>query len=231
MDRQLFVIGEEIWSSIDRDVVVSTCNALEQLNIFKPPFDEFDICVTIKKTDYLKFMKLDNSYSKQLYGEDRVTQIFRFKTKITDKGLRFKYQRKVGKIFVDRENLEECAGLPLSSADHFADIFYCTLLAILSTKNAEKHTELVKKYGPKSLKKPREYRYITTIKIGKITETLRSSATSRGPVRAHLRRGHIRNQRCGEGFKEVKQVFIQPVFVNADDGWIENQRKEYRIKM
>lgn len=40
----------------------------------------------------------------------------------------------------------------------------------------------------------------------------------------------IRNQHFGEGNKEIKKIFIQPVFVNADEGWIENQRKAYVVK-
>jgi hypothetical protein len=38
-------------------------------------------------------------------------------------------------------------------------------------------------------------------------------------------------QHFGVGNKETNKIFIQPVFVNADEGWIENQRKEYRIKV
>jgi len=33
-------------------------------------------------------------------------------------------------------------------------------------------------------------------------------------VRLHLRAGHIRNQACGLGFKDHRQVFIKPVVVN-----------------
>jgi hypothetical protein len=103
------------------------------------------------------------------------------------------------------------------------------LVVLLATKNADKVTEAVKKHGPKSRKRPRAYDYVTTIKIGKITETMRSDGGGQSSVRPHLRRGHIRNQRVGKGLEEVKPIFISPVFVNADEGWINNQRKEYRI--
>lgn len=231
MDRQLFVLGPEIWSSIDRDVVKSTCNALDELNIFEPPFEEFDLQVSIRKADFEKFLKISN----QKLFDNKANQIksrtIRYKVKKIDKEMMFHYKLKCGDRFIDRGDIEKYTYCNIRSEDFFCDLFFSTLIALLATKNVEKHTEIVKKHGAKSKNRPREYKYITTIKIGKITETLRSSATSRGPVRAHLRRGHIRNQRCGEGFKEVKQVFIQPVFVNADDGWIENQRKEYRIKV
>ena len=88
---------------------------------------------------------------------------------------------------------------------------------------------LFRSHGPKSRKRPRSYEYVTTIKIGKITETMRFDGDGHGSVRPHLRRGHIRNQRVGKGLEEVKPIFIHPVFVNADEGWINNQRKEYRI--
>ena len=109
--------------------------------------------------------------------------------------------------------------------------FFATLVTTLATKNVIKETQEIKKHGPKSKKRPRTHKYITTIKIGKITETYSSNESSAGyTVRPHLRRGHIRNQHFGEGNKEIKKIFIQPVFVNADEGWIENQRKAYVIK-
>lgn len=231
MDRQLFVLEPEIWSSIDRDVVESTCDALEELDIFEPPFEEFDLQVSIRKPDIEKFMKLPNQKLPDNEANTIKSRTIRYEVKKINKELMFHYQLKCRGQFIDRKDIEKYTECTTDAEDFFCALFFSTLIALLATKNVEKHTEIVKKHGAKSKKRPREYKYVTTIKIGKITETLRSSATSRGPVRAHLRRGHIRNQRCGEGFKEVKQVFIQPVFVNADDGWIENQRKEYRIKM
>ena len=68
--------------------------------------------------------------------------------------------------------------------------------------------------------------------MGEISETHTSNLqdNSHSSPRPHLRRGHIRNQHYGEGNKEIKKIFIQPVFVNADEGWIENQRKAYVVK-
>lgn len=44
------------------------------------------------------------------------------------------------------------------------------------------------------------------------------------PKRPHFRRGHIRNQRCGEGNNDTKKVWIEPVFVN---GATESDREAY----
>lgn len=112
---------------------------------------------------------------------------------------------------------------------------FATLIVLLATKNIEKQTTETKlqKLKNKTRKRGSTYRYsgITTLRIGKIVDSSDTILNSRDPVRPHLRRGHIRNQRFGEGYKESRQIFIQPVFVNADDGWIENQRKEYRVKL
>jgi len=231
MDRQLFVLGEDIWNSIDCDDVIATSNALQEINMFKAPFEEFDLNITMSGQQYAKFMKVTDD--PESYGADVfMPRTIRYKIRYDETGIFFQYKIKLNNgDFVSRGEIKKNFNDSVKSADHFADVYLSVLIVLLATKNAEKQTEQVKRHGPKSRKRPREYRYITTIKIGKITETMRSNGESRGPVRAHLRRGHIRNQRFGEGLKEIKQIFIQPVFVNADEGWIENQRKEYRVKM
>ena len=108
-------------------------------------------------------------------------------------------------------------------------MYISSLIVLLATKNTIKTTEKIKRHGPKSRKRPREYEYVTTIKIGKITETMRSEGSSGISVRPHLRRGHIRSQHFGVGNKEIKKIFIQPVFVNADEDWIANERRAYKV--
>jgi hypothetical protein len=105
------------------------------------------------------------------------------------------------------------------------------LTVLLATKNAEK--KRVKNTSRSASHKQRQasrlFGYTTTIRIGKITENY-SSGGAGSPMRPHLRRGHVRHQRIGEGRKETKKIFISPVFVNADKGWIESQRKAYVVK-
>jgi hypothetical protein len=240
MDRQLFVLGHDIWKSVDRDSIDATHIALFDANLAKPPFDFFDLKITGAFGDLQKYHRADPH--DKFKDDHTVTEYFRYQTRIPEDGINFefKYQYKKDGIFYSPSDIvmhakrhgysEKDARDLADTANALADCYISALIVLLATKNTEKNTEEVKRHGPKSKKRPRDYRYITTINIGKITETMTSDG-NRGPVRPHLRRGHIRNQRIGEGRKDVKQIFIQPVFVNADDGWIENQRKEYRVKL
>jgi len=105
------------------------------------------------------------------------------------------------------------------------------LLVLLATKNTEK--VVVQNSRKSASKKARDdakhFSHTTILKIGTIDKTYTNRGDgARGPVRAHLRRGHVRKQRIGEGRKDVKTIFIQPVFVNADSGWIDT-RKKYKF--
>lgn len=227
-DLHLFVIGKEIWSSLDLETVRLTSDALEEAGLLFPPFEKFDIRSSMDVRDFCKFNKL-----KYPEGFDNISKdaTFRYITKKDGSSFVYKYWMKDGKKFYSPSEMAYFDKESASSWEYFAELYISVLIALLATKNSDKNTEKIKRHGPLSKKRPREYSYITTIKIGKINETVRLTGESRGPVRAHLRRGHIRNQRIGEGRKETKQIFIQPVFVNADEGWIENQRREYRVKL
>lgn len=251
MDRQLFVLGAEIWSSIHREEIIATGRSMLEAEIYNYPYDEFDISAYGKTKDLMPWVFRESQAHPEIWNslkKDERPMSFHFRYYGFNKKT-FKYSMRVNLggeyVFLPSNSEELLSGFPSlgrhearSMNNRAADAMLGTLLVLLATRNVEKEVlENPKRYKDPASKggvrqiKNKDYKYITTIKIGKITETLRSNATSRGPVRAHLRRGHIRNQRFGEGLKEIKQVFIQPVFVNADDGWIENQRKEYRIKM
>jgi hypothetical protein len=202
------------------------------MKLFRFPFPIFDVQVHLNEKAARVYFS-DKSYDPPIKNFT-----FKFITK-DDVVNEYNYKVKMDEKFLTREEIEFKCGLRGTSFEKTMTIIkgldylslgtLTLLVVLLATKNADKVTESIKKHGPKSRKRPRNYDYITTIKIGKITETMRSDGDGRGSVRPHLRRGHIRNQRVGEGLKEIKPIFIQPVFVNADEGWINNQRKEYRI--
>jgi hypothetical protein len=121
-------------------------------------------------------------------------------------------------------------GMPHDVSDNMHAFIYKALITLLATRNCER--KVVENTPRAKAKKARDdsryYSATTYISIGRITETHRSQGGSRGPTRAHLRRGHVRRQRFGEGRSEVKTIFIPPVFVNADREWIAD-RKKYKL--
>jgi len=250
MDRQLFVLGNEIWSSILKEDIVATGKSMVDANIYNYPYKEFDI-MAFGESRYLFdwIFEFDSykDYDWNSLKQDTSIMVFKFRYYGLN-GPEYNYSMGIKRggqwVYLPRGSHEL---LSQFDGDHdrvhimndlTAEAILSTLLVMLATRNVNKDvlhspkrfSDPMSKNGIKQIRN-KDYKYITTIKIGKITETMRSDGESRGPVRAHLRRGHIRNQRFGEGLKEIKQIFIQPVFVNADEGWIENQRKEYRVKM
>ena len=224
----LFRIEEKIWDSVDYITILDTAAALEKAGLDQPPYATFDIQATLNHKIMARLFSNWNAH----IGPPTKTLAFRYKYENNQLTSRLKFNDtwfdrggierlcKVGKI-----NSDELCG----EIERISSFLIHTLFALLATKNAEKTTEKVKKHGPKSRKRPREYDYITNIRIGKITETCRSEGDGCSAVRPHLRRGHIRNQRVGKGLSEIKPIFIAPCFINADENWINNQRKEYRL--
>lgn len=226
--KHLFTIGEDVWNSVDFDTLRDTAFAMNDAGLLHMPYPEVDVQGTITKHAL-----------KQIFcniSEETPIKSYTFRYFAAEKLEDVRFAFKMGDKFVDIDDFVSeyvKQGKTVKEANNslrqMASYYAITLLVLLATKNAKKTTEKIKKHGPKSRKRPREYDYITTIKIGKITETQRGDGDGQSSVRPHLRRGHIRNQRVGKGLSEVRPIFIQPCFINADESWINNQRKEYRI--
>jgi hypothetical protein len=104
-----------------------------------------------------------------------------------------------------------------------------TLTVVLATKNVIKK-EVVNKLARLGIGlKKNPYHKTTTLTIGKVTEKADGKGGHDGSHRRpHLRRGHKRDQRYGPNWQYTRQIFIEPVFVNADEGWIA-ERTAYNV--
>lgn len=229
----LFKIASNIFESITLEDIDKTAKDMELVGLLQAPYDIFRIQV---KLNLVIDLIIRAAPVGQIEQDDversrmpRAEVVFEYKwvggndvellMYSSSDGVNFNI---IGEDFFNEKNNEwtEWCGFTL-----------CRILVVLlATKNIKKDVQTCNKPNSRNRRERTlsKYSSVTTISIGKITETMRSNGGNGGPVRPHLRRGHIRNQRVGVGRTETKQIFIQPMFINADQGWIDSQ-KEYRV--
>lgn len=235
----MFKIDRDVVKSVDPRTIIETADEMRMAGIEAHPFKAYAIEMDATISDVLSKIEQIKDYC------DKVVVKF----EKGDKGLTLNDISVCVIVYEDNEG-EYRANLffkknekYLAATNQLGEfsqtlsnlmMHYLTdvLFVMLATKNTERKTVV---NDPRSRTKrvrddAKRYTTTTTIKIGKITETERGGSGTGGPVRPHLRRGHLRNQRVGSGRSEVKRIFIQPCFVNADREWIE-MAKNYKVKM
>lgn len=230
----LFEIDHRILDAISVDDIDVTFKQLLQMGMAKPPFNEFAVRASGKF--------VDNCFSIIDDDDDENPDFI----KNNCKNFCCIFQRKEDFLFINsgielvgigwrwmpiKSPLPEDASEYEKSAQELAEVLYRSLIVLLATRNAEKITRVNSERASSHKAREDAKRFSTTtiIRIGKITETMRGASSGTGTkTRPHLRRGHIRNQRHGEGLSETKQIFIAPMFVNADENWIAEQ-KTYKV--
>jgi len=238
MKPPLFDIPEKIIDSVDIETILETANDLIAMDLFGPPFETFSIRLSLVSSAKIGLAasgnksknSLDNIVDKVVsnWGNQTLTITYKDFTKKNDTlgcSLECHVTRKIN------DDVDFLSGIDDRTMRSMCNIICSVLIVLLATKNIERR--VVKNDARANSKRARDdaksFSTTTYLSIGRITETCRASGASlSGPVRPHLRRGHIRSQRYGEGFKEVRKIFIQPVFVNADKEWVE-QQKTYKL--
>ena len=241
---ELFILDEKAVSALHIDEIKETFKAMEEAGVSNPPVNHLILAYDPKiyKSSFLKgyvdehiVEKVDKALSMAPNEYVALEVCFISNPNIAYDSnsfvpldyWSFRHAWINRKTYKFKVQLKE---VPQEHQEVFK-LFVKTLLVLLVTKNAEKDRVENKpnSSSAKARNASKHFGYTTTIRIGKITENCKSGGTG-SPMRPHLRRGHVRNQPYGEGRREIKQIFIAPVFINADKEYVESQRIAYKIR-
>lgn len=245
-DLQLFRLSPEIWKAADIEDILKTSQDMMEMGIFKTPYQEFAIEVPMKFM--FGFAKEDRELARDLNHIKDAFILFEYKMRTVHDGgrenqtidtLHFTGLEKSRKIKIPRTavaNFNMSDGLMdvelVKELVTLAYTLHVVLTVLLATRNHQARTKVNPDLlAGKSNKKNgyrKSYPYTTTISIGNITESHVGDGEDPRTIRPHLRRGHIRTQRFGPDLAFERKIFIEPVFVNASQGWIA-KRAAYNV--
>jgi len=209
--KHLFIIPVELFVTLDTDELNGTIEALQEMGLYRLPYDAIDIRVHGNPIDASEYVLLQNvslpypDKAKPYYSYSNGTLYYIFDT--TD---------------------EDSDGFGAGFESGMIDV----LIALLATRNIVKETKESKlhKLGIGKKNKLR-HRYTTYLRLPETMPRDPADQTSPGsPKRPHWRRGYIRRQHFGAANAFIKKIWIEPVFVNADHEYVES-RKAYRFTL
>jgi hypothetical protein len=244
MKVPLFDIPDKVVESLDVNAVLATSDDMVRMQIDDPPFRDFTVRLSLRSSIVISYEMVKSRLherndiplgSKKDLADmaadnwgDLIMTIRYRNFERTNKGLIFNAFFKANES-KDLKSPSLFSTLDLRIKTALSRTIYSILIVLLATKNIDRKVVInsARSGSKRARDDAKSYSSTTYLNIGKITETCRGSSSgskSGGPTRPHLRRGHIRLQRYGEGLKESKQIFIQPTFVNADKEWIDRQK-------
>lgn len=231
----MFKIAANVFDAFSVEDITKTAKDMEELGIYKPPYAKLHLQLKTHLMEKVARCDISKDFSFWAGVESDVPpkSELRFFYTFTGNGnecIVHPYLSMDGREFVEFSTRKVKQYSSKSFFEWMCNFSLAMLIVLLATKNVEKDVEVCNKPHSRKTREKRlsQYSSVTTIKIGKITETVRSAGGSGSSVRPHLRRGHIRSQHYGVNNSEVKKIFIHPIFVNADDGWID-AKKTYRV--
>lgn len=253
--RQCFALDPTLTGSLSIEEVDATFNDMVELGIAKPPYDDFDLLIIGASLFKATTEELQKSvdvwqvifrYGKR--AEDSKAQILpgsvnQFLTDVLvdrhdmpgffsivdgEAAKRFRAARQ-NRLTGEWTELKDWEFLERTG--EYGHSLYKCLLVLLATRNIEKElrTDKLAKLGI-GKKSAHRYTYTTTLRVPAVcSETVATAGIPSGASkRPHLRRGHIRRQHFGPRNSFEKKIWIEPLFVNADEDFI-SARTAYNI--
>jgi predicted protein tyrosine phosphatase len=234
---ELFLLSDEIINSLTNEEMNATLDDMEELGIAKLPYYNFAIQISTAAWQHVVY-EVTNVHTYKIVKNDDMWLRFGYMLETLDVN-----QSIVGKFHCMTSGghdmfdlLEHDSHLNARSSRILGETVSYTaghllqvLTVVFATKNVVKTTVVNKlaKLGIGLKKNP--YIKITTLTIGKVVEKADGKGGHDGSHRRpHLRRGHKREQRYGPNWQFTRTIFIEPIFVNADEGWIA-ERTAYNV--
>jgi hypothetical protein len=242
---QLFLISTSVWEALSFEEVEATFRDMQELGLAEPPYRRFT--VGVMASSCIKFMEHDDDPTSALsldpnspfngmayhHFDMDASPIMRLELEGNKlwPGV-WSVEKRIAECLSPKTNTEDQIQWYKQQYDKSTQDLYRAFIVLLATRNIEKRTihNRLAKFGVGKHKA----KYTTTLDLGKVVEAAYEGErpepghTSKH-LRPHLRRGHIRRQHYGPNSEMIKQVFIQPVFVNADPTFIAN-RTAYNVR-
>lgn len=241
-----FFIPGEFLAAIDLPEINATFAAMVECGIAGTPFEQFYITVPFKAvvriTNCLKPDQphiSDNDLFEFRYSGIEQPEKAPDNTEYT--------QRANVQVLSWRgkSSLDWCDAIPKALADNPAEAerlidsigqYGGSLLRVLVVSLATK--QITKSRAPNKLAKlgigksgrKSRHSYTTTISAPNSGTLPTEHESGRGPMRPHLRRGHVRAQHYGPNNSMVKKIFVEATFVNTDKEFV-SIRDHYNVSL
>lgn len=245
MKSQLFILDRDMLDAMSEEEVKATFKDMVELKIASPPYRNFTIQAPMGTLINVDGKGTLEELAKQ--GDPRYVEMH-------DKDLRvhfhdytddpYKEQRASLDMFhkgvwcpvleiimqSPKEEIRQRYGAFLRAVSDLAGHLSRLLIVSLATRNVETVTRRnsLAKFGL-GKKRGHDFEYVTTIKMGTLLHYDGETGHTGETKRPHLRRGHIRRQHYGPNNQQIKQVFIQPIFVNGFDPSRDRERDRYNV--
>ena len=248
--NELFIISPKALTSTSPDEVNATVAGLKELGLYGLPYPKVDIQVAVRIPEEFIFPTGTpiNVVEETLKGERTYLTLSK---EPSDMAMRLidcqedgSHTKRVVELYSSSDtiigaNNKNCGRIIsdytiTDGTKSFAQETINLLITLLATRNVQKDVRerkcLKLGIGKRPKDSERSYPRVTTISIPDHLEDDEDHPPTGRTVAPHLRRGHIRRQHYGPQMSFTKQVWIQPVFVNADESFV-STRKAYNLSL
>jgi hypothetical protein len=232
--NQLFIIDNDIWRTLSMEEMAATVIALKELDLYRLPYAKVDLEFDID--EYLNMLQRVAPFYSLSFVNNTEPIPDGIVARLID--LTINGPPPTMKLYSYINGYQGDPPWRFLSADvmpKMQSTMCDVLISLLAVRNIKK-TATIDKLAHLGIGRAKKHRYLysTTLSLPPL-ESLADDEDhppAAGQQRCpHLRRGHIRKQRFGPKSQRIKRIWIAPVFVHADEQYVNKQRAAYNVSV